>query len=189
MDYLPRNRWNSVLWLAPALAALVGLAYLYTRKGPMPEDAREVQSIRIWNDWQGFGPDRRVRFAMRQAGRTFEGESTFEEIESATTLWSATDVFSVPIEAVGNFLFVLGSSPLEEGEYGPRIQMTDDYPSRRIELETARGRVVFYSQAQDEGGVPWAAEIGGRKYVIRADVPMRALNVLAPHLVRAASPW
>ncbi|MBE7559467.1 hypothetical protein HS125_11130 [bacterium] len=166
---------------------LLYVAFLSFRPGLLPTQPGELRRVYIVNDWWGWGPNRQIRFTLAPEGGDFAGEAFFAEVRDATVIWSSTHELRLPAGVMENFLFVLSQAPLVEGEYDPGIDLSGDYPSRRIELETARGKVVIHSEAQGEGGAPWAAEIGGRGYVIHADVPMRALNVLAPHLVRPAS--
>ena len=75
-------------------------------------------------------------------------------------------------------------SPLIEREYVPTFTHTDDYPSISIEKVAEGETVVFRTESQGEGHVPWAVESKGKTFVIPTDTPARALEILGPYLRR-----
>ena len=60
----------------------------------------------------------------------------------------------------------------------------EDHPSITLTLSLRRGRIVFFSQSQGVGHVPWGVESGGKTYVVPDDTPARALQMLDPFFGR-----
>jgi len=106
---------------------------------------------------------------------------------SGKVFFKTADVF-VPVEHAKYFLKILSRVHLVRGEYVPRIQWTDDFPSITIKITTwdsgVSETITFFTQSQGKGHVPWGVTIQGVTYVVPSDRPDKALEALEPHLRR-----
>lgn len=162
--------------------------------GPGPQDASkdllsrltqvsQVRSIEIHDDWMGlweFGPLKR-QYLLKPAGERFEGKIIFS-LGGGPLTKTKEETLSIPKKVIVDFLGLLGRSLLEKGDYKPKIEHTDDYPSVRIVVEGEAGRMEFYSQSQGEFAVPWGAALGTEKFVVNVKNPGEALALLQPYV-------
>lgn len=141
----------------------------------------DVRIIRYQDNWSGLSPDAPLLKTYRLEGHEgrFEGTAQFSAARGANQR-TATIAIAIPAPAARAFFQGLGGVVGQEGPYKPKIDHTDDYPSREIILETAQGPVRFYTQSQ--GNVPWGLDFAGRTYVINADSPSMALGQIASYL-------
>lgn len=72
----------------------------------------------------------------------------------------------------------LGTVPVTEGEYVPRIEHTDDYPSLTIEVVTPAGTASFSSRSQGRFADPWQLTVGDHSGVVASTIPGEALDAL-----------
>ncbi len=161
----------------------------------VPTEAKEAlarlpqaQSIRIQNDWTGLSPAAplEAHYTLQRTAAGFSGKASFAAGGYGGHPRRALREIEIPSEAAHTFLQMLSEAPIRAGRYEPTITHTDDYPSIRIELETETERVVFFSESQGAGHVPWGVTLKGKTYVSRSDVPARALATLSPYLEREA---
>ncbi len=154
-------------------------------KGSVLPDLSKIlqsDSILITNEWVGYSKigRRQAHYTLKRNGTAFHGEARF------SVGWndekSTTTIIKIPLKAVQEFLKILSETPLEEGSYKPRIEVTDSYPKIKIELETKEERFVFWTESQGADHIPWGVRFAGKEYVANSGVPASALNVLAPYL-------
>ena len=141
-----------------------------------------ARAIRVSNAWNGLGTPSRSDYTLRRGAGGFAGGPT-----TGAEAQRAGDAVSIPMDTAQSFLKMLGDSRLEDREYVPRFEHTDDYPTIEIEITLDNGPVSFHTESQGADHVPWAATIDGKTYVIPSAVPARALELLAPFLARDAS--
>jgi tetratricopeptide (TPR) repeat protein len=146
---------------------------------PEMRSLTEARTIRIKEGWGGYGPGRSSEYELQRDANSFKGVAHFE-----TEQRSGDQNVSIPLGIVTAFLKKLGESRLQDRQYVPYIDHTDDYPHVEIEVSTPAATVRFYSESQGEDHVPWAATIGNTTYVISSDVPARALESLSSYLER-----
>src|SRR4051794_5463526 len=142
-----------------------------------------VQVVRIQDDWSGLALDAPLLRHYQLEGKNgpFEGTAEFSAARGARQR-TATINIAIPADIASAFLQALGSVAAQEGAYKPKVDHTDDYPSRVIDLDTAQGPVRFYTQSQGADAVPWGLDFAGRTYVINVDTPATALALIGPYL-------
>jgi hypothetical protein len=139
----------------------------------------QVTSIHIRDYWIGLSPTAPhiAEVTLLPTDGGFSGDITF----SARDLRQTETVF-ISQDDVKAFLDSLAESALTAGDYEPKIEWTDDYPTISIEIHTADGEIQVYSSSQGDGHVPWGMTVDGTEYVIDSDQPSQALQMLQPDL-------
>jgi len=146
-------------------------------------DVSKVISIELQSDWMGlseFGPLKRAYF-FKSDGPNFSGKATFS-LGAGPSLLSKEFPVSVPRETVQAFLSQLSRSVLEKGEYKPKIDHTDDYPTLGITVEGPQGKVEFFSRSQGEFAIPWGVRFASQTYVVNTNDPELAFRIMDPYL-------
>src|SRR4030095_4445625 len=156
-----RNHRKKILWaMGAALFFFTGAGACKAQEGGPKAfldkiaDASKVCSLQLQNDWMGlseFGPVKRA-YLLKPDVQGFSGKAVFSLGGGPHTL-SKEFPLSIPRDAVQGFFSKLSKSVLEKGEYKPKIDHTDDYPSLGITVEGAGSKMEFFSQSQGEFAV------------------------------------
>ncbi len=146
-------------------------------------DLAQARRLVIEDDWTGLSRIAPVtaHFTLERRPDGFAGTAVFSAGGYSGTSNKATEEIAVPLDKVEHFLMMLATCPIKLENYEPRIEHTDDYPSIKLEVDLAKESVVFFTQSQGEGYVPWGVTVHGRSYVIESDIPAKALDTLKPH--------
>jgi hypothetical protein len=143
----------------------------------------KLRSIEMEDDWMGLselGPLRK-RYLLKPGGQQLTGTATFT-LGAGPLQKIKEEPISIPNEMIQSFLSLLSQSTFEEGEYKPRITHTDDYPSRRIEITSENGKLVFFSTSQGELAVPWGASFENKSFIVNSGNPGEAMAKIRPYL-------
>ena len=142
---------------------------------------RVMQTEAIEIDYSWTGPSGRFQevYALRAVEGGFEAEGVRDD-----TIPIALPSARVPSPDIEAFLAALAAAPVLDREYVPSVIDADDHPSITLTLSMSRDHIVFFSQSQGVGHVPWGVESGGQTYVIPDDTPARALQMLDPFFGR-----
>lgn len=149
---------------------------------PATED---VVWIEIWDNWIGLSPLAPIvaEFNVTNSGTSFSGAAHFEVGDYGDNPQTADETIEIPVEVIQAFLDKLNEATLEEGQYVPHIDHTDDYPDLRIEIySTTHDEIIFESTSQGGEHIPWGATFEGVHYTINSGIPMEALEILKPYL-------
>ncbi len=146
-----------------------------------------VTELHLRNDWDGLSATapQLAHFDLVKQDEGFTGVATFSAGSSGRQPQAAmttTSAITIPQPVVTEFLQLLATTQARVGRYVPRIDHTDDYPNLLIELTTAAGPVVFFSQSQGQDHTPWGLSFGGGQYIIDTNIPNRAFTRLNPYL-------
>lgn len=163
----------------------------FTTEGPKPPSSplgvlanlADIRSVTIWDSWMGLsevGPISK-RYELKPEGSQFVGKAFFS-LGGGDSVKTKEAPMTVPSDTMRKFFSVLALSPLVKGEYKPLIEHTDDYPEVKIDVETASGKLSFFSKSQGDLAVPWGAFLGGESYTINDKKPMEAFKLLAPYV-------
>jgi hypothetical protein len=147
----------------------------------------EAKSIAIGFGWLGLSPLSPVRAAylLELRNERFEAEGRFNMASA-----SATRPIEIPRDVLKTFLAAASDIELREGEYKPRIDHTDDYPSLEISVPTARGPLKIWTNSQSRKSksgtyvdrTPWAISYLGRTFVVEATALDEAFEPIEPRL-------
>lgn len=142
-------------------------------------DLESIESIHLSDTWYGLSPTspQIADVTLYPTDGGFSGEIDF----TAGILGKSVDVF-ISNEDMQAFLDSLAKSSFVAGDYEPKIEWTDDYPSFMIEIRTSDSTLAFYSSSQGEGNVPWGMTFEGTEFVVDSDQPARALSIIQPDL-------
>ena len=92
----------------------------------------KARRIRISDVWGGLGTPRSAIYTLRRTADGFDGEAQFVVGEN-----SLDESIAVPLDAALAFLSKLSAVPLEQRDYRPRIEHTDDYPQASDSYRTS----------------------------------------------------
>lgn len=153
---------------------------------PPAVEASTVITLSILDAWTGLSPAAPIEayFDLKPDTTAFLGRAELS-VAGYTTPITKTVAISVPVSIVNEFLTLIASTPLEEGDYQPVMSHTDDYPTIVVAIETANDEVIFGSKSQGLSHVPWGALINQKPYITYADTLARAMALLDPYLARA----
>jgi hypothetical protein len=142
-------------------------------------------TITILDNWTGLSPLAPIEssFSLEPATGFFSGTAEYQ-LAGYTEAVSRSVPISVPLPVMEEFLALLQSTPLEEGEYKPLFNHTDDFPNIAIAVEGRSGDLGFATESQGSMNIPWRVEVGRDDYVTYADTPAQALDLLDPYLAR-----
>src|SRR5689334_16327757 len=140
--------------------------------------------IHIENDWTGLSPfaPMTAHYTLERKPEGFRGEATFSAGGYSGPANKTVENIAVPLDRADLFLQMLSKCPMKSGDYEPKIEHTDDYPSIKLEIELENESVTFFTKSQGEGNTPWGVTIRGTTYVVESDIPAKALEMLEPHL-------
>lgn len=169
--------------------AVVTLASCRSSARVPPIDSSTVQTIHIYDFWSGYSPASPVSavFHLEPAADCFAGTAEFSVGVRSGSVITRSVPITVPLAAIDEFLALLESTPLEEGEYKPSILHTDSYPTMSIAVQARAGHLRFYSESQGDKRTPWQVTVPGAGVLVtHAGAPADALSVLEPYLAREA---
>ena len=146
----------------------------------LAEALTEVSAIALADDWSGlalYSPLLAHTEVVRQdagyVGTTCFSAGSYDPAYRRGQIAERPAV--IPPDAAQESLALLAGLRGYPGHYVPHITYFDSYPSLRMVLSTARGKVTIFSRSQGNGNSPWGLMIDGREYVIAGDSPLRAL--------------
>src|SRR5262249_13713726 len=144
----------------------------------------DAHRIHIENDWTGLSPfaPLTAHYTLERKSDGFRGGATFSAGGYSGTANKAVEDIAVPLDKAQLFLQMLSKCPMKSGDYEPKIEHTDDYPSIKLEIELEKETVTFFTKSQGEGNIPWGVTIRGTTYVVESDIPATAVELLEPHL-------
>ena len=142
---------------------------------------RVMQTEAIEIDYSWTGPSGRFQegYSLRATEGGFEASGVRDATKPITL--PSSRIPSPDIEA---FLATLAEAPVLDREYVPNLTHADDHTLITLTLLMSRDRIVFFSQSQGVGHIPWGVESGGKVYVVPDDTPARALQMLDPFFGR-----
>lgn len=188
------NAWSAVRkskrlsGIRLGIVALVLAPHTLTGQEPEPREAlralSEVAELEIAIGWIGLSPasPQQAEFALRTVDGALRGTGRFVVGSEGAGQLSDSVEIRIPGAAARSFFEELAALEPQPGQYVPRIEHTDDYPSLSIVAETAGGTVQIYSGSQGAGHAPWGLNYGSGSYVIDSAGPDRALDHLRPYL-------
>lgn len=146
--------------------------------------AREIHIQRIEEYGISTRPWINANYALQRDADQFTGRAELR-IQAATEpyLREATADVVIPHDIAEGFLRKLAQIPLQEGDYRPPVFCTDCFRfSMRIELVLETESVTLFMESSDRIDTQWVATIGGQTYLITANAPMEAVELLKPYL-------
>jgi hypothetical protein len=167
---------------------------------PLPDLALVTQgeTVEIQNDWNGYSDITPIlrHYKLRWQNRELVGNAHIAVggYGAAGIHQQATTKVKIPAAIATQFLSMLAKTPLKSGSYKPFIKHTDDYPSVTIQVKVKQQLVIFSSQSQGVGRVPWKVSIRSlpmkanpsgithADYISNTDVPTQALKLFSPYL-------
>jgi len=145
----------------------------------------ETDSMVISEYWMGLSPVAPVSagFVLKKTPTSFAGKATFLAGYDSTQKKDSVDM-EIPNSVAQQFFKILANAQLSSGPYKPKIEHTDDYPHNEIELHIGKETILFWTQSQGPGFVPWGLKLAGKEYVINSDLPDKAIQLLDPYMHR-----
>jgi hypothetical protein len=147
----------------------------------------DAKSVAIGVGWLGLSPLSPVSagYFLELHNERFEAEGRFKMASA-----SATRPIKIPRDVLKAFLTTISDVELTEGEYQPRINHTDDYPSLEISVQTAQGPLKIWTNSQPRKSksgtyvdrTPWAISYLGRTFVVETTALDDAFEPIEPHL-------
>ena len=186
---------NAVRLASAALVLTIGFAVAaaprstsLTRQFPELADLSETKTVAIGIQWFGLSTlsPMIADYLLELHDDQFVGEGQFKVAEAPAVGRPTT----VPRDVMRAFLAVASKVWMVEGEYKPRIEHTDDYPSLEFDVATKQGllRIGTSSQLKDaESGTyldrtPWSISYSNRSFVVTASDLDRAYEPFGPYL-------
>jgi hypothetical protein len=185
-----------VLLLAgAALAAAISFAVAamprstsLIRQFPELADLSDTKIVAVGTQWFGlstFSP-MNADYLLELHDDQFVGQGHFKVADAP----AVSRPITVPRDVMRAFLAVASKVRMVEGEYKPRIDHTDDYPSLEFDVATKQGllRIGTSSQLKDaESGTyldrtPWSISYLNRSFVVTASDLDRAYEPFGPYL-------
>lgn len=144
------------------------------------QDATAIRVQNYWYGWTTSGLNSRSEYYwLERKNNQFEGQGRLG-------LSSTTAQVIVPFNAAQNFLQMLTQIPIEEGEYIPYIDHTDDDYKVTVQVNTPTGTLCVFTQSQNKENsnynLPWGLQFGGRTFVVNSPIAAQALAELQSHL-------
>src|SRR5580692_12000987 len=184
-----------VLLAGAALVGAIGYAAAampqstsLTRQFPELADLSETKTVVIGIQWLGLSAMSPMvaDYPLELHGDQFAGQGQFKVAEAP----AVSRPITVPRDVMRAFLAVASKVRMVEGEYKPRIDHTDDYPSLEFDVATKQGllRIGTQSQLKDaESGTyldrtPWSISYLNRSFVVTASDLDRAYEPFGPYL-------
>ena len=184
-----------MLLAGAALIAAIGFAVAATprstsliRQFPELADLSETKTVIIGIQWLGLSnlSPMIADYLLELHDDQFAGRGQFKVAEAP----AVSRPITVPRDVMRAFLAVASKVRMVEGEYKPRIEHTDDYPSLEFDVATKQGllRIGTQSQLKDaESGTyldrtPWSISYLNRSFVVTASDLDRAYEPFGPYL-------
>ena len=139
----------------------------------------QTEAIEIDYSWTGASGRFQEGYSLRATEAGFEAKGVRDAAKPITLPSSL-----IPSPDIEAFLATLAEAPVLDREYVPNVTHADDHPLITLTLSMSRDRIVFFSQSQGVGHIPWGVESGGKVYVVPDDTPARALQMLDPFFGR-----
>jgi hypothetical protein len=184
-----------VLLAGAALVGAIGFAAAamprptsLIRQFPELADLSDTKIVVIGIQWLGLSDlsPMTADYLLELHDDQFAGQGQFKVAEAPAVRRPIT----VPRDVMRAFLAVASKVRMVEGEYKPRIEHTDDYPSLEFGIATKQGllRIGTRSQLKDaESGpyldrTPWSISYLNRGFVVTASDLDRAYKPFGPYL-------
>ena len=155
---------------------------------PELADLSETKTVVIGIQWLGLSTlsPMIADYLLELHDDQFVGQGQFKVAEAP----AVSRPITVPGDVMRAFLAVASKVPMVEGEYEPRIEHTDDYPSLEFDVATKQGllRIGTRSQLKDaESGTyldrtPWSISYLNRSFVVTASDLDRAYEPFGQYL-------
>jgi hypothetical protein len=159
-----------------------------TRQFPELADLSETKTVVIGIQWLGLSTlsPMIADYLLELHDDQFVGQGQFKVAEAPPV----SRPIAVPRDVMRAFLTVASKVRMVEGEYEPRIEHTDDYPSLEFDVTTKQGllRIGTRSQLKDaESGTyldrtPWSISYLNRSFVVTASDLDRAYEPFGQYL-------
>ncbi len=184
-----------VLLVGVAFVGVVGFAVAamprptsLMRQFPELADLSETKTVVIGIQWLGLSTlsPMIADYLLELHDDQFVGQGQFKVAEAP----AVSRPITVPGDVMRAFLAVASKVRMVEGEYQPRIEHTDDYPSLEFDVATKQGllRIGTRSQLKDaESGTyldrtPWSISYLNRSFVVTASDLDRAYEPFGQYL-------
>jgi hypothetical protein len=184
-----------VLLAGAALVGAIGFAVAamprptsLIRQFPELADLSDTKIVVIGIQWLGLSDlsPMTADYRLELHDDQFAGQGQFKVAEAP----AVSRPITVPRDVMHAFLAVASKVRMVEGEYKPRIEHTDDYPSLEFGIATKQGllRIGTRSQLKDaEAGpyldrTPWSISYLNRGFVVTASDLDRAYEPFGPYL-------
>jgi hypothetical protein len=184
-----------VLLAGAALVAAIGYAAAampqstsLTRQFPELADLSETKTVVIGIQWLGLSTlsPMIADYLLELHDDQFVGQGQFKVAEAP----AVSRPIAVPRDVMRAFLAVAGKVLTVEGEYKPRIEHTDDYPSLEFDVATKQGLLRIGTRSQLKYGesgtyldrTPWNISYLNRSFVVTATDLDRAYEPFGRYL-------
>gem|GEM_PF-2445635 len=149
-----------------------------------------ANTVKIQNDWNGYSDITPIsrHYKLRREQQKFVGNADVAVggYGAAGIHQQQTTKIAIPAVVGNKFLTALSKTPLRVGNYQPKLDRPDDYPSIRIQIQSDRQQVTFSSQSQANNYIPWKIAISQnnrtQEYISNSPLPAQALQILNPYL-------
>jgi hypothetical protein len=150
----------------------------------------QANTVEIHNDWNGYSDItpilRHYKLRLEQQKLIGNAHVAVGGYGAAGINQQQTTKIAIPAAVSAKFLATLSKTPIQVGNYQPKIDRQDDYPSIQIKLQIDRQQVIFSSQSQSSNYVPWKVTIKQDNrttaYISNSALPAQALQILNPYL-------
>jgi hypothetical protein len=178
-----------------ALIAAIGFAVAamprptsLIRQFPGLADLSDTKIVVVGTQWFGLSnlSPMIANYRLELHDDQFSGQGQFKVADAP----AVSRPITVPRDVMRAFLAVASKVRMVEGEYKPRIDHTDDYPSLQFDVETKQGllRIGTHSQLKyAESGTyldrtPWSISYLNRSFVVTASDLDRAYEPFDQYL-------
>jgi hypothetical protein len=178
-----------------ALVLAIGFAVAATtrsttlaRQFPELADLSETKTVVIGIQWLGLSTlsPMIANYLLELHDDQFVGQGQFKVAEAP----AVSRPITVPRDVMRAFLVVASKVRMVEGEYKPRIEHTDDYPSLEFDVATKQGLLRIGTRSQlkyPEAGTyldrtPWSISYLNRSFVVTASDLDRAYEPFGQYL-------
>jgi len=159
-----------------------------TRQFPELADLSETKTVVIGIQWFGLSTlsPMIADYLLELHDDQFVGQGQFKVAEAPAVSRPTT----VPRDVMRAFLAVASKVRMVEGEYKPRIEHTDDYPSLEFDVATKQGLLRIGTRSQLKYGesgtyldrTPWNISYLNRSFVVTATALDRAYEPFGQYL-------
>lgn len=184
-----------VLLAGAALVGAIGLAVAamprptsLIRQFPELADLSDAKIVVVGIQWFGLSTlsPMIANYPLELHDDQFAGQGQFKVADAP----AVSRPITVPRDVMRAFLAVASKVRMVEGEYKPRIEHTDDYPSLEFDVATKQGplRIGTHSQLKyAESGTyldrtPWSISYLNRSFVVTASDLDRAYEPFGQYL-------
>ncbi len=186
---------NAVRLASAALVLAIGLAVAaaprstsLTRQFLELADLSDTKTVVIGIKWFGLSTlsPMIADYLLELHDDQFVGQGQFKVAEAP----AVSRPITVPRDVMRAFLAVASKVRMVEGEYKPRIEHTDDYPSLEFDVATKQGLLRIGTRSQlkyAESGTyldrtPWSISYLNRSFVVTASDLDRAYEPFGQYL-------